>query len=167
MVYSGFISCFKKRIPVIFFTGNHDSLFSWSNSFESKYIPVIEEICYMDGLKIPHDFEKIKLNDNLFLMGIHINEDTIEEYNFPQIKRILETLDNTIEKPEEIIFVSHVPGKLKFKNLGSSDILNLKKRYKFKHHYHGHCKDYYGEYLEEGVPTRSVHFNEEIFQDEE
>jgi Icc-related predicted phosphoesterase len=152
--------CYKKKIPVVLFSGNHDSLLSWSNLSDERFIPILDEIHSLKGLKIPYDFELIKLKKDLYLMGIHIDEDIIGEHEFHRIKRILESLDETIEKPEQIIFVSHIPGIKKFSKLGSKDISNLKKRFKFKYHYHGHCNDYYGEYDEEGVPTKSVHIND-------
>ena len=153
-------SCFKIKIPVLLFSGNHDSLFSWLNLSHERDIPILEEIHSLNGLKIPYDLEKIKIGENLSLMGIHVNEDIIEEYNFQQIKEFTERLGKNIENPNEIIFVSHIPGKSKFSKLGSTDIQTFKRRFKFKRHYHGHCKNYHGEYIEEGVPTKSVHFDE-------
>ena len=82
----------------------------------------------------------------------------------------MERLTNSLEEIEgakEIIFVSHVPGVSKFSKLGSKDITNFKKRFKFKYHFHGHCKNYHGEYVEEGIPTKSVHFDHPELEDEE
>jgi len=153
-------SCFKIKIPVILFSGNHDSLLSWSNLSNEREIPILKEIHDLNGLKIPFDLEKIKIGKDLFLMGIHVNEDIIEEYKFYPIKEYIEKLGKNIETSDKIIFVSHIPGKSKFTKLGSNDIQNFKKRFKFKAHYHGHCRNFHGEYLEEGIPTKSVHFEE-------
>ncbi len=154
-------ACYKTNIPVILFSGNHDSLLSHVNLYDERFIPVLNEIHSLRGLKIPEDFEVLKLKKDLYLMGIHTDEHTLETYQFPKIKDMLERLDKNIKNPEQIIFVSHVPGIKKFTNLGSPDISNFKKRFKFKYHYHGHCEDYYGEYDEEGVPTRSVNINKD------
>jgi len=152
--------CYKKSIPVVLFSGNHDSLFSHTNLIINKeFIPILDEIASVKGLIIPANFEPLKLKKNLYLMGIHLDEEVSQNPEFPEIKNILEKLNENIERPEQIIFVSHIPGIKKFSRLGSKDISNLKKRFKFKYHYHGHCKDFHGEYVEEGVPTKSVHIN--------
>jgi len=153
--------CNKIKVPIIFFTGNHDSLFH--SPYNLTYIPFLKEIYKLKGLYFPKDYEKIRLNDDLYLMGMNTPEDNPEEeYSFPQIKEILKEIqDNRFNNAEQIIFVSHLPGKEKFSKLGSEDITNLKRRYKFKYHYHGHVKDYHGEYIEKGIPTRSVHINVE------
>ncbi len=154
--------CRKNNIPIVLFSGNHDSLFSMSNlMMNERFIPVIKEISSLKGLKIPNDFEIIKLKKDLYLMGIHTDEDGMGVHQFSRIKRMLESLDEDIKNPGQIIFVSHIPGIKKFTKLGSPDITNFKKRFKFKYHYHGHCKDYYGEYDEEGIPTKSVHIKDE------
>ncbi len=141
--------CNKEDIPVVFFSGNHDSLLSWENFSDERFIPILDEIHSLKGLKIPYNFELMKLNNNLYLMGIHTSEDKIEKYEFFRIKEILEKLNENIESPEKIIFVSHIPGIKKFSKLGSQDISNLKKRFKFKYHYHGHVKNYHDEYDED------------------
>src|SRR3989344_3163195 len=58
--------CYKNKIPVVLFSGNHDSLFSWANLSYERFIPVLEEIHSLKGLKIPHDFEVIKLKKDLY-----------------------------------------------------------------------------------------------------
>ncbi|MCR4323575.1 MAG: metallophosphoesterase [Nanoarchaeota archaeon] len=151
--------CHKEKIPVVFFSGNHDSLLSPGNAYETRFIPLIEEIRSLKGLIIPGDLELIKLGKDLYLMGVHTEDDDIKEHEFHKIKNILKEIE-AIKNPENIIFVSHIPGIKKFSKLGSHDITNLKKRYKFKYHYHGHCKNYYGEYDEEGVPTKSIHIED-------
>ncbi|HRZ85396.1 MAG TPA: metallophosphoesterase [Candidatus Paceibacterota bacterium] len=152
--------CFKMGIPVVLFSGNHDSLFSWSNLYNERFIPILSEIHSLKGLRIPHNFEIIKLKKDLYLTGIHTDDDS-GIYEFPLIKGMIEKLDNEIKNPEKTIFVSHIPGVKMFSKLGSQDISNLKKRFKFKYPYHGHCKDYHGEYEEDGTPTISVHIRKE------
>jgi Icc-related predicted phosphoesterase len=149
--------CYKNKIPVVLFTGNHDSLLSWSNLSDERFIPILEEIHSLKGLVIPIDLQPIRLKEDLYLMGIHTNENIVGKYEFYRIKDLLKNSTEKIERPEQIIFVSHIPGVKKFSQLGSQDISDLKKRFKFKYHYHGHCNDYHGEYDEDGVPTKSVH----------
>jgi len=160
--------CNELKIPIILYSGNHDSLFSWKNCWDEKYLPVIREINSLEGLKIPFDFEIIKINKELYLTGIHTDSEEIEKsYNFPAITEILKSLSNPIKNPQNFIFVSHIPGIKKYTNLGSQDITNLKKKFKFRYHYHGHCKNYYEEYDEEGVPTKSIHFEDRNYLEAE
>lgn len=150
--------CKKDKINIIYISGNHDSALSYDFLECNKdYIPLLSRICKINNLYIPRNLELIKINSDLFILGIHTKSDTSDCINFPEIVRYLRTLED-IEKPDKIIFISHIPGIFKFSKLGSKDITNFKKRFKFKYHYHGHCKNYYGEYLEEKVKTKSVHY---------
>jgi Icc-related predicted phosphoesterase len=152
--------CKKKKIKIIYFSGNHDSALSYDFLMPNySYIPLLSKIYHLDSLYFPRDLELIKINQELFMIGIHTKSDTSECRNFPELNYYINTLES-IEKPEQIIFISHIPGISKFSKLGSKDISNFKRKFKFKYHYHGHCKDYYGEYLEENVKTKSVHYKD-------
>ena len=152
--------CKKLNVKVIYYSGNHDSMLSPKNanphSNELEACEVIKMIYSLENLFIFPNMARIKMNDNLFLMGVHTSNNTYTCNEYPSLHEYINELDK-INKPENIIFLSHVPGVEKYSKIGSKDITNLKKRYKFKSHYHGHCKDYHGTYIECGVKTRSVH----------
>ncbi len=153
--------CKKMNVFCIYYSGNHDcKLNYWFLHFDSPYIPFLNKIYKHPSIKFPHDFSLEKLNDDLYLTGTNTMSDEIDVRDkMTQVDSFIER-DEGIEHPEKIIFVSHIPGKEKFRNLGSQAITDLKLKYKFKYHYHGHCKNYNGEYKEEGVPTISVHHEE-------
>ncbi|MFC1690819.1 hypothetical protein ACFL0W_01450, partial [Nanoarchaeota archaeon] len=148
--------CDKKKIEVIYYAGNHDCLLSHHYNHFCIGIEILKKIKRgSKNLHFPSDLGLIKLNEDLYLIGVHNIKNS--SYEYPDIKPLVESLC-TIESPEKIIFVSHTPSKNKFFNAGSGDISLLKKKFKFKYHFHGHCKDYNKEYDDYGTPTRSVHF---------
>lgn len=144
--------CKGKNIQIIYYSGNHDTIIS--NPLLSL-VPVFDKFFQFRNFYVPKDLELIKLNKGIFILGVH-TESTNKCTEYKQLRDFTNSL-LTIESTDKIIFVSHVPGTAKFENLGSKDITAFKRRFKFKYHYHGHCKNYYGEYLEENVLTKSVH----------
>jgi len=155
--------CKTNKINVLYYSGNHDFLMDGERiRYLSDQMPILKDLFDFDHVYIPYnDLELIQLNKDLFVMGLHTHSDETNCNEYPKIREFVNSL-KSIENPEKIIFVSHIPGKFKFSKLGSEEITLLKKRFKFKYHYHGHCKNYHDEYLEEGVPTRSVHFNDDL-----
>jgi Icc-related predicted phosphoesterase len=150
-------SCKLKNVFCLYYSGNHDSIFNFSLMTDADNVDFLKKIYNHKQIKFPIDFEWIKLGKKLFITGVNTYTSNVENCKLV-VNAHLMTEENQVEKPEQTIFVSHIPGIEKFSNLGSQDITNLKKQFKFLYHYHGHCKDYYGEYLEEGTPTRSVHY---------
>lgn len=144
--------CKGKNIQIIYYSGNHDTIIS--NPLLSL-VPVFDNFFQLGNFYVPRDLELIKVDKDLFILGVH-TESTNKCTEYKQLKDFTNSL-LTIENTDKIIFASHMPGTAKFVNEGSKDITTFKQRFRFKYHYHGHCKDYYGEYLEENVPTRSVH----------
>jgi len=153
-------SCRKKKIEVLYYAGNHDSMMCYHIYwFNRDNIPLLEKIYKTKSLHIEPSLRPVYLNKDLTLLGVHTDKDDPEgPKHYDDLKRITNSLQQ-IEHPEKVIFVSHIPGNSKYSKLGSQDITNFKKRFKFKFHYHGHCKNYYDEYVEEGVPTKSVHWD--------
>ena len=151
-------NCKKQAVNIIYYSGNHDFVLDGGKMGDNlKFIPFLKEIINHENLYVPYkDLELITLNRELFLMGVHTHSD---ESTCNQYLNLINPL-NQVEKPEKIIFVSHIPGKTKYIHLGSEEITLFKRKFKFKYHYHGHCRNYYGEYLEEGIPTKSVHIND-------
>ena len=154
--------CKERGVEILYYSGNHDSMLAYPRiTFESDYIPLLERFRKKKNLHINPDLQVIYLNPNLFITGIHVSVGSEHCNENTWLRERAETLEEVIPYPEKTIFVSHIPGNLKYTKLGSADIRMFKRRYNFKYHFHGHCKDYYGEYLEEGVPTKSVHIREE------
>ncbi len=147
--------CQNEGVKILFYSGNKDYIFSYKNVHEnSKYIPFFKRIFRNDNIYLPKNLELIKLNNELYLMGLHTDRPE-ESENFPVIKKLIKS-GVGVEHPEKIIFASHAPGISKFKDIGSEDITNLKKKFKFKYHIHGQFKDFHEYYYEEGVTTKPV-----------
>jgi predicted MPP superfamily phosphohydrolase len=154
--------CEKKGVGIIFYSGNHDSMLSNRNSyFDKEVVPILNKINSLNNFYIPYDFELIKLNKDLYLLGAHTDNNSYNSKDYSYLRDFTQS-NKVIEDTNKIIFLSHLPGTLKFKDAGSTDIINFKKKFKFKYHFHGHCRDYNGEYIEEETPTRSVHHKDEI-----
>ncbi len=149
--------CKKDRIPIIYYSGNHDSMIGEiaQRGLQFNEIKVIEKL--MKGVILPKDGELFKLSNELYIFGLNTLHESLDEMKFHELERFTNSLKK-IENSEKIVFVSHIPGTAKFRKLGSKDITTFKKKFKFKVHLHGHCKNYHGEYFEENTPTQSVHF---------
>lgn len=148
--------CSSKDIHILYYTGNHDHLLNFYQM--SREVPVMDKIRNHPNITFPKNLQRVHINNNLFITGLQCNKPTAECREYPHLKKYVES--NMFPDPENTILVSHVPGTLKFKNRGSEEIRFLKSKFKFKCHYHGHVRDYNGEYLEEGIPTRSVHMDD-------
>jgi len=170
--------CVKKDIRILFYSGNHDSILAFpqrkyimgsffngdlmelNNYFNN--IPIIYKIINNPNFYNPMDLELIYLNKDLYLTGVNSDKSGKEKY--------ISSIDNSLRMDKKridffrtyfsnkTIFVSHCPG-ITFYNLGSINIYDLKKKCNFKYHYHGHVKNYRGEYKEAGVLTLSVHYH--------
>jgi len=158
--------CAKRKVYVLYYVGNHDYVLSYDYGANS-YVPSMRKIREkFHNMYFPKHLEMLRMNNNLYLLGIEPEvrkyvgtpDVTMKSNEAPSLEMFVNSL-NEIPNAESTILVSHIPGIMKYKKLGSKEISLLKKKFKFKVHYHGHCKDYYGLYYEHGVPTVSVHID--------
>src|SRR3989344_6083907 len=49
--------CYENKIPVVLFSGNHDSLLSSQNLSDDRFIPILKKINSLKGLKILPDLK--------------------------------------------------------------------------------------------------------------
>jgi len=156
LVWKSFIKyCSDNKIDVVFYSGNHDYIVWYLK--EKEKLNLIKDLWgVIRNFYIPQDQELISLKDGYFIMGIHTKSDDESTNIFKELESG-NLLDNTF--PEKTIFVSHIPCTGKFSKRGSEEITNFKVKNKFFYHIHGHCKNYYKEYLSSGIPTISVDEN--------
>lgn len=144
--------CRKTKIEIIFYSGNHDC-FIWYLKKQKKLDLIKKLHPIINNFYIPEDFELICLKDNFYITGIHTRSEDSKLYYSKEFDLGLKNF------PLKTILISHIPCTGKFTNLGSDQINDLKAKHKFFYHIHGHCKDYYKEYLSSGIPTISVDEN--------